>query len=125
MSGWLIHFLVGVLTGILSGFGVGGGSLLLIYLTTFAGIAQQKAQGINLLYFLPAALSALPSHFKNQFVEKKTLIPAITAGLLSSALAACLSNSLDMSLMRKLFGVFLLFVGISELFRKDTLPKNH
>lgn len=115
----IMHFFVGILTGILSGFGVGGGSLLLIYLTTFAGIPQQEAQGINLLYFLPAALAALPSHIKNNFVDKETVIPAITAGLICSAFAAWLSNSLDMALLRKIFGVFLLCVGVSELFHKD------
>lgn len=125
MSDWFFHFLVGVLTGILSGFGVGGGSLLLIYLTAFAGIAQQKAQGINLLYFLPAALAALPSHVKNNFVDKETVIPAVIAGLVCSALAASLSNSLDMSVLRKLFGVFLLFIGLSELFHKNPAPKKH
>ena len=49
MSGWLIPLLAGAATGILSGFGVGGGSLLLIYMTSFAGVPQNLAQGINLL----------------------------------------------------------------------------
>lgn len=119
MSAWLIAFVVGTLTGILSGFGVGGGSLLLIYLTAFAGIAQHEAQGINLIYFLPAALTALPSHVKNGFVDKKTVIPAVIAGLICSGIAAWISNGMEMSLLRKLFGCFLLVIGISELFRKD------
>lgn len=55
MMGWLIALLAGTITGILSAFGIGGGSLLLIYLTSFAAIDQHQAQGINLLYFLPAA----------------------------------------------------------------------
>lgn len=50
--GWLAAVVAGALTGVLSGFGVGGGTLLLIYLTTFAGMEQSQAQGINLLYFL-------------------------------------------------------------------------
>lgn len=54
MMGWLIALLAGTITGILSAFGIGGGSLLLIYLTSFAAIDQHQAQGINLLYFLPA-----------------------------------------------------------------------
>lgn len=120
MSTWIIGFLVGTLTGILSGFGVGGGSLLLIYLTTFAGFAQHEAQGINLLYFLPAALAALPSHLKNNYVERHTVIPAVAFGLVCSGIAAFCSNHLDMFLMRKLFGVFLLIIGLWELFRKDS-----
>jgi uncharacterized membrane protein YfcA len=116
---WFLAFAVGCVTGILSGFGVGGGTLLLIYLTAFAGMGQQEAQGINLIYFLPAALTALPSHIKNRFVDWKAVIPAVIAGLLFSGLAAWFSNGLDMTLLRKCFGVFLLIIGISEL-----LPRN-
>ena len=119
LTAWMLPLLVGTITGILSGFGVGGGSLLLIYLTAFAGISQHQAQAINLLYFLPAALTALPSHLKNGYVDKKTLLPAILAGLLCSGLAAWLSTGLDMTLLRKLFGGFLLCIGISELLRKE------
>ena len=49
MGAWLTAALAGAVTGILSGFGVGGGTLLLIYMTSFAGVAQHLAQGINLL----------------------------------------------------------------------------
>lgn len=119
MLDWLLAFLAGGITGILSGFGIGGGSLLLIYLTNFAGMAQRTAQGINLLYFLPAAAASLPAHFRNGFVEKSVLLPAIVGGLIASALAAWISTGLDMTLLRRLFGVFLLYVGFSELFRKS------
>lgn len=80
MTAWLIPALAGAVTGVLSGFGIGGGTLLLIYLTAFAGLEQTLAQGINLLYFLPAAATALPSHFKNGYIDKKAAIPAIIAG---------------------------------------------
>ena len=59
MTAWVIALLAGGATGILSAFGIGGGSLLLIYLTSFAALDQHQAQGINLLYFLPAAAAAL------------------------------------------------------------------
>ena len=120
---WALPFLVGCATGVLSGFGVGGGTLLLIYLTAFAGLSQLEAQGINLIYFFPAALTALPSHIKNHFVDFKAVIPAVIAGLLCSGLAAWFSNGLDMTLLRKCFGVFLLIVGISELFPRSRSKK--
>ena len=118
MIGWLIAALAGAVTGVLSGFGVGGGSLLLIYMTSFAGVAQNQAQGINLLYCLPAAAAALPAHFNNGYVEKKALPPAIAAGLACSALAAWAAPALEVEVLRKCFGVFLLVIGTRELFRK-------
>lgn len=114
----ILSGLVGLITGVLSGFGVGGGTLLMIYLTSFAGVAQQAAQGINLIYFLPCSAAALVSHFKNKLVDKSVAIPAIIAGVLTTLLAALLATAVDTALLKRLFGGFLLLVGVSELFRK-------
>lgn len=119
MTDWLIAALAGAATGVLSGFGVGGGSLLLIYMTSFAGVPQTLAQGVNLLYFLPTAATALPAHLKNGYVEKKALVPAIAAGLMCSALTAWAATALDVDILRRCFGGFLILIGLRELFRKE------
>ena len=79
---------IGLLTGILSGFGIGGGSLLLLYLTLFEGAGQYQAGGINLLYFLSCAPAALISHRKNGLIEReavKCCVPTPTCcGVLSA-----------------------------------------
>ena len=119
MMEWIIAALAGAVTGVLSGFGVGGGSLLLIYMTSFAGLAQNAAQGINLLYFLPTAAASLPAHFKNGYVEKRVLLPAVCAGLVCSALTAWAATALDVDILRKCFGGFLIVIGLRELLKKD------
>lgn len=118
MTDWLVPLLAGAATGVLSGFGIGGGSLLLIYMTSFAGVPQNLAQGVNLLYFLPAAATALPAHIKNGYIEKGVLWPAVLAGLAGTALAAWLATALDVDILRKCFGVFLLVIGARELTRR-------
>ena len=118
MGSPFLAVLAGVVTGILSGFGIGGGTLLLLYLTLFAGVEQHTAQGINLLYFLPAAATALPSHLKNGFVDKKTALPAILAGLVGTGLAAWAATALDVGLLRRFFGAYLLYIGVRELVQK-------
>ena len=118
----VIPFVLGLGTGVLSGFGVGGGTLLLIVMTNFLSIEQTVAQGINLLYFIPAAATSLPSHVKNGFVDAQVLKRAVPAGLLTSALAAWLATGLEVELLRKIFGVFLLVIGLSELMRKEEKP---
>ena len=115
---WLTAVLAGAVTGILSGFGVGGGTLLLIWMTAFAGVPQDLAQGVNLLYFLPAAAMALPAHFKNGYIDKKTALPAIAAGLAGTAAAAWAATAVDVALLRRCFGVFLICIGLRELLRK-------
>ena len=115
---WGLPFVVGAATGVLSGFGVGGGTLLLVYLTAVVGMEQHLAQGINLLYFLPAGLLALPNHWKNGYIDKKALLPCIAAGLVCAALAAWGATALDTGLLRKCFGGFLTVIGVMELFSK-------
>ena len=107
MMEWITAALAGAITGVLSGFGIGGGSLLL-----------NLAQGINLLYFLPTAATALPAHVKNGYIEKAALLPAILAGLAGTALAAWAATAMEVGMLRKCFGVFLLVIGVRELFRK-------
>ena len=118
MSDWILPLVVGAATGVLSGFGVGGGTLLLVYMTAFAGLDQHLAQGINLLYFLPAGLMALPAHVKNGYIERPVLLPAISAGLVCAALAAWAATAMEVALLKKCFGGFLIAVGLMELFKK-------
>ncbi len=122
--GWLLSLAAGAGAGILSGFGVGGGTLLLIYMTTLAGLPQTTAQGINLIYFLPTAATALPAHVKNGYVNKPTLCPAILAGLAGTALAAWIASGLEVGLLHRLFGAFLLYVGVRELLARPEGGKN-
>lgn len=114
---WVLPFAVGALTGVLSGFGVGGGTLLLVYLSVARGQEQHLAQGINLLYFLPTAALALPSHWRNGYVEKKVLLPAIASGLLCAAGASWMASGMDTATLRRVFGGFLVLVGLGQLCR--------
>lgn len=115
--------IVGLLTGIISGFGIGGGSLLILYLTAFAGVDQYAAAGINLLYFLFCAPAALISHIKNKRVEWQAVLWCSLCGVLTSAGAALLSANMDVSLLRRLFGIVLLYIGVKELFcKKEKAP---
>ena len=112
---FVLPILVGLACGVLSGFGIGGGSLLMLYMTVLAGVEQKTAQGINLLYFLPTAAIALLLHVKNRFVSWRVAIPAAIAGCLVGALTAWIAAGLDSDLLRKCFGGFLLLVGAAEL----------
>ena len=119
LNAFWLPVLAGMVTGILSGFGIGGGTLLLVYLTAFAQMEQAQAQGINLLFFLPAALLSLPSHYKNGYIVKPVLLPAILAGLVCAGGAAWAATGLDPGLLRKCFGGFLILTGLSQLFGRE------
>ena len=112
----LTGLIVGFVTGLLSGMGVGGGTLLLIWLTGWAGFSKTAAQGVNLLYFLPCSAAALVSHVRNKLVDRRVVLPAVLGGLLTGIPAALLATGLQVQLLRRFYGGFLLLVGLRELF---------
>ena len=113
LKDWLIPLAVGFGTGILSAWGVGGGTLLLLLMTLFLGVDQVAAQGINLLYFLPTAAVGLIFHAKNGLLDKKLLKNAAPLGTVCAAIGAWVSTAVDVALLRKPFGVYLLLAAVT------------
>ena len=120
----LIAGLAGLVCGVFSGLGIGGGTLLMVWMTAVMDVAQKTAQGINLLYFLPTAVCALIFHIKNRLIRWRVVIPAAIAGSLCAAAAAFLATMIDTELLRKLFGGFLILVGLTELFGRQRDKKD-
>lgn len=115
MTTFFLPFLTAALTGILSGWGVGGGTLLLVCMTLFLGVEHRMAQTINLLFFLPTAAASLFFHRKNGRLDKKVWLRAALPGVLAAIATAWLTLTVDVSLLRKPFGLFLLYSGGSML----------
>lgn len=115
---FLLSFLVALLCGILSGFGIGGGTLLIISMTAFLGIPQLAAQGINLLYFIPTAGASLFGHIKNRLIHKQAFLWTASTGLVTTVLSSLMLSRIDPGVSRKIFGAFLLIVGFMEIFGK-------
>lgn len=116
-----IKGLIGVATGIISGFGIGGGSLLVLYLTVFAGVSQYTAGGINLLYFIGCAPAALIGHIRQRNIVWSAVLWCSLAGLATAIPVSLLAANLNTGLLHRLFGVVLLYIGIKEL--KARSPK--
>lgn len=110
--------LVSIVLGFLTGLGVGGGSLLILWLTGVQGWSSTDARGANLLFFLPGAALSLVLRHRQGSLPLKKVVPAIIGGCIAALLGAYLSSRLDEWLLKKLFGVLLLFTGIRELLYK-------
>ena len=115
---FVIVVLIGALTGVISAWGIGGGTLLVLYMSSFTKISQHSAQGINLLYFLPTSIAALISHIRNKLIEWKCVVPAVICGVPVAVLTSLFALKLDTGILSKCFSVFVIVVGVSEFFRK-------
>ena len=108
--------IVGNLLGFLAGLGVGGGSLLILWLTMVLSVEQPIARCINLLFFLPAAAISCLFRWKQGKLNPTITIPAVLAGCIASVCFTLLGRNLDSGFLRKGFGILLLFTGFRELF---------
>ena len=112
-----IPFIIVIISvlGFLSGLGVGGGSLLILWLTLMLGMDQETARSINLMFFIPSALVACLFRWKQGRLDIKKVLPAIIAGSIASGLFTFLSRDMDTTMLRKLFGGLLIVTGLREL----------
>lgn len=112
---------VGFLSGIISGMGIGGGTILIPTLAFLYSIEQQAVQGINLVFFLPTAVIALYLHNKNHRVEWSVTRTIAVWGVGGAIVGSCIAMSLAPDLLRKVFGGFLLLMGIKEVMVKKKI----
>lgn len=114
---------VAVILGFLAGLGVGGGSLLMVWLTAIVGMEYPQARVINLIFFLPSALIATLFHHKQGTVKIKKVLSAILLGCAFAALFSFIGNKINTDLLKKCFGGLLLFTGARELFYRPRKAK--
>lgn len=118
MTEWLLPLALGFGAGVLSAWGVGGGTLLLLCMTLFLGVEQKTAQGINLLFFLPTAAASLIAQRKSGYVDRRALPRLIPFAMLSALGAALFAAKVDVTFLKPAFGVFLLFAAGSMVVRR-------
>ncbi|WZL74579.1 sulfite exporter TauE/SafE family protein [Clostridiaceae bacterium 35-E11] len=115
----MIFIFIGLLSGIIGGMGIGGGTILIPSLIFFTSLTQQQAQSVNLLSFIPVACIALLTHFRNNNIEAAVCLPLIALGILGSICGSLMAVGLPSDLLKKLFGFFLLGMGLYEFFWKS------
>lgn len=121
MVSFIIALVVSTLLGFLAGMGVGGGSLLLLWLTQVVMLEQTQARILNLLFYLPAAIIATLVRRKQHKVAAKPALWAIIPGCSAALIFTLVSRAIDVAILKKLLGGLLILTGIREVFYR---PRN-
>lgn len=119
----LLLFFIGLVAGIVSGMGMGGGAILIPALVLVVSPEQHIAQSVNLLFFVPTAVIALIIHIKNKRIDFKMALPIIVFGLCGALFGSWLAIRLAGGDLKRLFGVFLLAMSVYEMLRKGKIQK--
>ena len=119
-----IDLLVTFIVATLSGMGIGSGGLMVLYLTLLRNAPQLSAQGFNLLFFLFAAASSMAVHLARRRLRLLSSLLMIVAGLPFAYLGTRAAVLLPESLVQKIFGAFLIIVGLPGLLSGKKPQKN-
>jgi len=120
---WVLATVVGAASGILASMGMGGGFVLLVYLSLFASIEQKTAQGVNLLFFIPIIVISVVIHMKNKLIDVKTALMCGAIGAATVFAGFWVATALDNAWLRRTFAVFIIIAGLKDLFSKKVVKE--
>ena len=108
--------LIGAVSGIFSGIGMGGGTVLIVLLTGILGLEQHIAQATNLIYFIPTAISAIIVNYKEKNIDTKLAKIMSFYGIVGAVIGAIISVNTDVQKLRKFYGIFLAIIAVHEIY---------
>ena len=120
----MIEILTGFISGIVSGIGMGGGTILILCLSIFLRIDQKIAQATNLIFFIPTSIAAIYVNVKKKKINLKVAKIIIFFGIMGAIIGTIIAKNIETKLLRKSFGVFLVFIAIHEIYVLVSMYKN-
>ena len=120
----MLETLSGLIAGIVSGTGMGGGTILIFLLTFVMGIEQHVAQATNLVFFIPTSIVAIIVNIKNKNIDLKLAILITVFGILGAIIGANISIHIDVKILKKCFGIFLAVIATNEIYSIYKKNKN-
>ena len=112
----MVYSLIGVVSGIISGFGMGGGTVLIFLLTFLSGVEQHVAQASNLIFFIRTSITAIIVNIKNKNVDLKLAGIVSAFGIIGALVGAKIAVQTDVNILRKYFGYFLAVIAVHEIY---------
>lgn len=112
----MTEILIGIVAGIVSGTGMGGGTILIFLLSFLLGVEQHVAQATNLIFFIPTAIVAIIVNLKNKNIDIKLAILISIFGILGAIIGANIAIHIDVGILKKCFGIFLAIIAMNEIY---------
>ncbi len=108
------EIIIGLISGIVSGMGMGGGTILITFLTCFFGVNQLIAQASNIIFFIPTSIIASIVNIKNHILKWRVAIPLTISGIIGAIGGSIVANKIDVNFLRKGFAIFIILIAIYQ-----------
>ena len=112
----MLKMLIGFISGIVSGTGMGGGTILILCLSIFLEINQKTAQATNLIFFIPTSIAAIYINMKQKNINIKLAKQIIFWGIIGTIIGALIAQKINVTVLKKMFGIFLAIIAIHEIY---------
>lgn len=112
----MLPIIFGFIAGIVTGLGMGGGTVLILLLSLFMGLEQHIAQATNLVFFIPTSLAAIVTNLKQKNVDLKLAIQISTFGIIGAIIGSIFSNNINSEHLRRYFAIFILVIALHEVY---------
>ena len=106
----------GIISGIVTGLGMGGGTILILLLSSVLGLEQHVAQATNLIFFIPTSIAAIILNIKQKNIKFNTAFIVIIFGIIGAILGSLISSKISSQSLKKYFAVFILIIAIHEIY---------
>ena len=118
-----VGFIIGILViGVLAGFmsslvGIGGGLVIVPALVLLFGFNQKEAQGTSLMLLsLPVAFVGAFNYYKSGYSNWKVALLLASTFMIGGFLGSKVAINLEMSIIKKVFAVFMIIIALKYLF---------
>ena len=116
---------MGVVSGIIGGLGMGGGTILILLLSLFFGVEQHVAQSTNVIFFIPTAIASIIVNLRNKNINLKQGLPICLWGIVGAFFGANISMKMQVQELRKWFGLFLILIAFYQMREYIKEKKRH
>lgn len=112
----MLYIVIGIVSGIFSGIGMGGGTILIFALSFFASLNQHVAQAVNLIFFIPTSIAAIFINIKNKKIDFKLAFIVSICGIIGAIMGANIATNMEVNNLKKYFGIFIALVACHEIY---------
>lgn len=112
----MLEIIFGFISGIVTGLGMGGGTVLILLLSVFLKQEQHIAQATNLVFFIPTAIAAIFINIKQKNIDLKLAINISIFGIIGAIIGSLISSMFSSDLLRKSFALFIMFIALHEVY---------
>lgn len=120
-----MEIVYGIIAGIITSLGMGGGTILILLLNLFSDIDGEIIQSINYLFYIPTAIIICVINKKRKLIDLKKSKDIILSGIIGSIIGVVLNFKFDNKKVKKWFGIFIIIMGVYEVYRLFLQYKNN